>query len=360
MTNLLFYLLLFFLIIPFAGYLILFICPVRKRQLQANTLINTNGISIIIPCYNEEIYIEKKINEILNVCSATASICFELIIISDGSTDSTNEILNKYASYGNIKCFVFNERGGKANALNFGVLKSQYDILIFSDVRQTIKNDNFNALLSHFSDPMIGAVSAKIEHTGSSQIRNIINYLKLLESKSGSTIGVYGALYAIRKHNYISIPVNTILDDLLISLNVLNQGKLVVFEPEMVMIDIEIEKFYDKKRTFRLISGLFQLAYTNIRVIMKLSLRNTFFLFFQKYFKLVLPVIIITMPLLAYISDGLYSIKFQIVCAVWSFLALLFFFGRRKVIFKFIARMIYFYILSFNPYKKKDTVLWDK
>ncbi len=360
MINLLFYSFLFLLIVPFVGYLIILIQPFKKEGIKLNTHLGINGISIIIPCYNEEIYIENKINEILNLCLIINPICFEIIIISDGPTDSTNEILKKYSTNRNIKVFEFNQRGGKANALNFGVSKSQFDILIFSDVRQTIKKGSFNVLLSHFSDPIVGAVSAKIEHAGSSQIRNFINYLKLLENKTGSTIGVYGALYAIRKNNYIPIPVSTILDDLLISLNVLSQGKLVKFETEAIVYDIEIEKFYSKKRTLRLISGLFQLAFVNTGVIFKLSFKNIFFLFFQKYFKLILPLTVIAIPLFAYISDGFYSLKFQTVCIIWIFSALMILFGRKKMTIKFILRMIYFYILSFNPYKKRDTVLWDK
>jgi glycosyltransferase involved in cell wall biosynthesis len=346
--------------LPFVAYLFLLMYPGKKRIIKPDTLVEVKGISIIVPCFNEEKYIENKINEILTMCSSIHPICFELIIITDGSTDSTNEILNKYSTNRNIKLFEFSERKGKPSALNFGVFKAQYDILVFSDVRQRIQNGSLNALLSHFSDTRVGAVSAKIEHVRTSKVRNVINYLKVLENKVGSTIGVYGAFYAIRKNNYIAIPVNTILDDLLISLNVLSQGKLVMFEPKAVVLDIEIEKFYNKKRTLRLINGLSQLAFAHITEILNLSLKDIFFLFFQKYFKLTLPFIISAIPILAFLSDGPYSFKFQIICILWAFLTIMLLFLSRGKSIVFIARMIYFYILSFNPYKSNNTVFWDK
>ncbi len=356
--NVVFYSLICFLSIPIVAYLFLIFYPSKKckQRKRQNIPIENAGISIIIPCFNEEKYIENKINEIL----ALKLNFFELIIISDGSTDSTNMILNKFISNRNIKMFKFRERRGKPSALNFGVLRAQYDIIVFSDVRQIIKKGSFNALLSHFTDLRVGAVSARLEHLGSSICRDFINYLKLLENKTGSTIGVYGALYAIRKENYIPIPVDTILDDLLVSLNVLNQGKLVRLEKEAVALDMDIETFYSKKRVFRLVNGLRQLAIINYRVIMKLSARDIFFLFAQKYFKLTLPVIFITLPILSFLSDGMYSPKFLTTCILWAFLGIIFFVFNRKRSKAFIGRMIYFYLLSFNSNKKNETVLWEK
>lgn len=360
MINLLFYVFLFLLIAPFAGYIFLLIPLRKKKGTKAHPAIDITGISVIIPCYNEEENIERKIKEILALCATIRIINFELILISDGSTDATNEILQKHASIIDIKIFILNERVGKASALNFGVLQSQYDMLIFSDVRQIIKRDCFKVLLSHFSDPDVGAVTSRLEHADSSQIRNIINHLKFLENKFGSTIGVYGALYAIKKANYIPIPANTILDDLLISLNVINQGKLVKIEAKALVFDIAFEKFYNKKRTLRLISGLLQIAFVHTKLILSLSYKNIFLLFFQKYFKLILPVISIALPLLAYLSDGFSSLKFQSVCFIWAASAILILFGKKGLSIRFTIKMIYFYIISFLPTGKKETVLWDK
>lgn len=356
--DIVFYTLIGYLTMPFVGYLILRSYPSKKSDQieKQNPYIETIGISIIIPCFNEEKYIENKINEIL----ALKLNYFELIIISDGSTDSTNILLDQYLSNSNIKIFKFIERGGKPSALNFGVLRSKYDILVFSDVRQLIKMGSFNALISNFSDPRVGAVSAIIDHKGSSEFRNRINYLKLLENKTGSTIGVYGALYAIRKENYLAIPIDTILDDLLISLNVLNQGKLVKLEPEAIVLDIDVGNFYNRKRTLRLIRGLRQLAFINYQVIVKLSARNIFLLFAQKYFKLTLPAIFIALPILAALSDGIYSVKFLTISILWVALVIIFFVFDKKKSYAFIPRQVYYYLLSFKRNKKRDRVLWEK
>ena len=72
------------------------------------------SISIIIPCYNEEKTIEKVLNNILNL--NLQEISKEIIIIDDGSTDTTPSILNKFKEYENI--IILNHKK------NFGKRKS--------------------------------------------------------------------------------------------------------------------------------------------------------------------------------------------------------------------------------------------
>ena len=89
-----------------------------------------NGISIIIPAYNVEKYIEDCIDSILKQNSPL----IEVIIINDGSTDNTLEYLKKYQSVGNVK-IISQKNTGVSSARNKGIeiAKKEYILFIDSD-----------------------------------------------------------------------------------------------------------------------------------------------------------------------------------------------------------------------------------
>lgn len=85
--------------------------------------------SIIIPIYNMEKYLEKCINSI--ICQKFDG--YEIILVDDGSRDSSFQIAQKLSEqYRNIKCFK-KENGGVASARNYGIEKAEGEYLIFLD-----------------------------------------------------------------------------------------------------------------------------------------------------------------------------------------------------------------------------------
>ena len=93
--------------------------------------------SIIIPVYNLSDYIKETINNILNQKYKN----FELILINDGSTDNTPNILKKFSNkYKNIK--MFNKKnGGVSSARNLGLKKANGKYIYFLDGDDKIEND---------------------------------------------------------------------------------------------------------------------------------------------------------------------------------------------------------------------------
>lgn len=88
--------------------------------------------SIITPVFNGEIYLEETINSVLSNLDSRFS--YEYLIIDDGSTDSTREILLKYSHESVIKIFSLTN-GGEAAAVNFALDKSvgKYVIVVNAD-----------------------------------------------------------------------------------------------------------------------------------------------------------------------------------------------------------------------------------
>ena len=221
-----YFIILSLIFVPILWYGLLLLFSPKKELISYPR--NHDDVSIILASHNEEKTIESKVLQLIDECKKLAA-QYEIIVISDGSDDGTNNILHRLARKHGIQYYMLPKRMGKASALNHGISKSKYPVLVLSDSRQVISEDALPNLLRHFSDPEIGAVTSKLIHEGQkSLIRKAINKLKVIESNTGSTIGVYGALYAVRKNCLKKLPVNTIIDYLMISLFVLGKGKLFI------------------------------------------------------------------------------------------------------------------------------------
>jgi cellulose synthase/poly-beta-1,6-N-acetylglucosamine synthase-like glycosyltransferase len=264
----------------------------RKRKAVSETADHPDGLSVILTCHNEEQHVVAKVHALLAQCRQLPLPRFELLVISDGSDDRTNDLLQQFGGQANVRLVLLAQRMGKPNALNVGVAAAQYPLLLLSDVRQELAPGVVARLCARMADPGLGAVSACLAHRGRrSPLRKVLNWLKALESRAGSTVGVYGPLYMLRRANYRPIPVGTVLDDLLISIRVLNQGMRVEVEPSAVMYDIALPGLYQKARMLRLASGLYQLAREHWQEMGRMRGRFVLFLFVQKYLKLLLPFI---------------------------------------------------------------------
>lgn len=302
MIDFTYFILLFFFFFPLFSYLaLLYILPGDdKRNKKAPY---SGSISVILPCYNEEDHIEEKINGLLLECNNSTIEEYEIIIVSDGSTDNTNHILKRFSENKRIKLHYLTDRSGKAFALNLAINKSIYPILVFSDTRYILSKGVFGKLLSHLEDSEIGAISSMLIHKKEiSRVRNIINALKKQESVKGSTIGVYGALYVARKQFIDPLPKNTILDDLYISLSILSKGKKVIMDTSARIYELEFDKFYPKERTLRIIYGLFQFIIENFTLYKRIPVKYKIYLFGQKYYKLYAPLILVLMTTVALFS----------------------------------------------------------
>lgn len=83
-------------------------------------------ISVIIPAYNCESFVGRCIESLLNQHAAE----LDIIVVNDGSTDNTAEVLEKYND--NIRVFTIKNSGSSA-ARNFGISKAQGDYIMFAD-----------------------------------------------------------------------------------------------------------------------------------------------------------------------------------------------------------------------------------
>ncbi len=169
---------------------------------------NENGpftppVSIIITAYNEGANIRAKIDNTLGVDYPSENM--EIIIVSDGSTDETNDIVQSF-SYKNVRLLALPTRSGKDFSQGQGVAVANGDILILTDTTTLLKKDAINKIVRGFVDPRIGCISgidqvidADNSSSGEGAYVRYEMSLRALESRVNSLVVVSGCFFAVRK-----------------------------------------------------------------------------------------------------------------------------------------------------------------
>ena len=117
-------------------------------------------ISVIVPVYNVEAYLERCVESILHQTYTN----FELILINDGSTDSSGQICDQLAhQYENIKVYHI-ENAGVSNARNIGIQLATGAWITFVDSDDFVTNDYLATLASAVEGGNVGFVIAPLHH----------------------------------------------------------------------------------------------------------------------------------------------------------------------------------------------------
>jgi cellulose synthase/poly-beta-1,6-N-acetylglucosamine synthase-like glycosyltransferase len=198
---------------------------------------------------------------------ASSEIPAEIIVVSDGSTDGTAAIARTFADRG-VRVLEQAVNQGKAAAINLAAGLARYEILVLADVRQTWSPNAIEHLLTNFSDPSVGAVGGELVlESRSGALHGVGLYwrfekwLRARESAVHSTVGVSGAICAVRRSLLPSIPAGTILDDVYWPLCIAMQGYRTVHEQRACAFDVLPERATDEfRRKVRTLSGNFQLV----------------------------------------------------------------------------------------------------
>lgn len=197
-------------------------------------------VTIIISAYNEEKDIEEKIQNSLALDYPENKL--EIIVSSDGSTDRTNEIVAGIQDK-RLILKAFPERLGKTACLNKVLEEIKGEIVVFTDANSMFEAEMLNHLVKNFQDTKIGSVTGwtKYYNPDSGEETTGI-YAKLerttkkAESLISSCVGADGAIFAIRRELYIPLGSNDI-NDLIIPLNVIKQGKRVVLDENIFCVE---------------------------------------------------------------------------------------------------------------------------
>ena len=195
---------------------------------------------------------------------------------------------------------------GKAACLNDAIAQCSQEILILTDARQRLDPDAIAYLVQSLQrDPSLAAVSGELSFEvpegdfvgqGLDAYWRYEKWLRRTEGQVASTIGMTGALYALRRAAFRPIPSETILDDVLIPMQAVLDGYRASFDARAIAYDLPSTSMQqEKRRKIRTLAGNFQLIQLCPALID--PRRNPAFLgfFSHKVCRLLTPVALLVM-----------------------------------------------------------------
>ena len=282
--------------------------PINHPINHQSSIINHQfpAISIVIAARNEAARLPARIDNLLSLDYPADR--RQIVVVSDGSTDDT---LGALARYRGVVDVVAVPPGGKALALNAGVVVARHEILVYADARQVFSPDALRELVAPFADPQVGAVTGELlldaespcRRSGRDRrrwerraglradaadrrtddrrltIRSTIadgiglywkyeKELRRLESAIGSTLGATGAIYAMRRSLFRPLPADTILDDVLTPMRVVLAGYRVVFTDRARAYDrAAANADAEARRKVRTLAGNYQILALEPRLL---------------------------------------------------------------------------------------------
>lgn len=255
-------------------------------------------VSVVIAAHNGEGFLAAKLDSVLALDYPRELL--EILVVSDGSTDRTDEIVRQYAPRGVRLLRV--ERGGKCAALNAGIPMARNEILLLTDIRQAVAPDSLQWMVDCFADPSVGAVSGELAiRKGASHDEADIGlywryetWIRNRLSDIDSMFGATGPFYALRRELAVPIPPDQLLDDMYLPLAAFFQGYRLIVEPRARAFDYPTSRETEFMRKKRTLAGNYQILRTYPAL---LGPRNRMWFHFASYKvgRLTLPWILLTL-----------------------------------------------------------------
>lgn len=356
------------ILFSYFGYLaVLWIISTLKMPFNKTPLIDIDKslwpkVTIFVAAYNEESLVDKKVANTFDISYPKDKLKY--LWVTDGSTDKTNEILNKYPE---IKVLYQPKRKGKSNAINRGMQHVNTPIVVFSDANSMLNTTSVEELVISLRPKKVGCVAGvkKINESkngnavssGEGFYWNYENLLKKLESDTGSIIGASGELFAIKTELFKPIRDDAILDDFELSLNIALEKYKIKFNHKAIAKEsasISIKE--EEKRKVRIAVGCFQSMFRMKQLLnpFKVGLLSLKYISHKVIRWTIVPFGIHILPILSlYISytKQFSSLFYNILTAVLILLALIILIGKYTHKHKLLSVPYYIYFMNLSILK---------
>jgi len=372
---LLFWLLLFGVFFTYVGYALLLLAFGAGRRSRNAPPVQWPSLTVVIAAWNEGPLLAAKIRNTLEQRYPGA---LQVLVVADGSTDQTAEVLSAFPS---VELLIDPQRRGKTGALNRAMRHVSTPLVIFSDANTLLGPAALFHLVLPFGDARVGAVAGEKRVRQESGMGfaeggywHYESYLKRLDAGFYSAIGAAGELFALRTTLFRPLPEDTILDDLALSLSVGLQDYRIAYEPAAYALEAPSASLHDeRKRKVRIAAGAFQFLERLDWAALLRRPRLAFQFIVRRWMRwvfcpLALPLLLLLNGILAFAGAGpLYAILLVLqLCAYFLALtgALLLRSGRAffPVTFPFyFLFMNYCMLAGWRRHRKgQQSVLWEK
>lgn len=368
----------------YVGYgLIVFVLNKLLHKSKVTLEINKNtklpSLTLLIAAYNEQDCIEEKTLNSLSLDYPKNLI--KILFITDGSTDNTNKIVQKFP---NIILLFESARNGKIAATKRAMEYVDSEIVVFSDANTTINNDALLKIVKHYQNPKVGGVACekkvrvqKVDNAsgaGEGFYWKYESFLKQQDSDFYSVVGAAGELFSIRTKLFEPIPSDSIIEDFFMTMKIAEKGYVIKYEPEAYAIeDPSFSVAEEYKRKTRIAAG-------GIQSIIRLkSLLNpfkqpalTFLYVSHRVLRWTLaPISLLVIVILSFIlalKGSLIGQFLALTQILFYFLALVGFILRNKKVkakvfyipFYFTFMNYAVYVGAIRYFKGQQSVVWDK
>ena len=268
MTTTLFWLCLAIVVYTYVGYgLILYLLVFIKRlAIKAKPLADITDdclpeVTLMVCAYNEEDIISEKMSNIHSLDYPADRL--HLVWVTDGSTDNTNSILSAYPD---VKIVFSPERRGKSAALKHGIKEVSTEIVMMTDANTMLNPGAVREIVRLMQTPKVGCVSgekkvmAKSDSDKAAQGEGLYwkyeSTLKRLDSELYSAMGAAGELCVIRRQLMTDIPDDTLLDDFVISMEIVRMGYKIAYTSKAFAMEYGSADLHEEsKRKRRIAAG---------------------------------------------------------------------------------------------------------
>ncbi len=222
-------------------------------------------VSVIIAARARHNGVARKVGSLLR----TIRLPCEIVVVVDGPAAEFSAELAKLAALDDrrIKVSVLPKGRGKAAALNHAVAIASGEVLVFTDVRQEVAAGAVERLAARLGSPDVGAVSGSLTISTSLGSEGLYErywrferWLRSREADWDSSVGVTGALYALKRELWRPLPHGLLLDDVWVPCQVVRAGKRVAFDSLALTTDVASPSdATELARKIRTLTGNYQL-----------------------------------------------------------------------------------------------------
>lgn len=291
------------------------------------------SLTLIVPAYNEARHIEAKIANITALNYPDGRI--QAVIVCDGCTDATARVARDAihalaANRNRFRLVTHRSNRGKVAVINETIAEADSDLVALSDASAQLAPNALAIAAGRFADPNVGFVTGVYALTaGEESARIYWNYqtaIKEAEAAIDSPIGAHGAFYMFRRAPWAPLESDTINDDVVLPMRIVEKGYRGVYDPAIDVVESEVDTpFADLHRRARLGAGAIQQTMRLWRLGDPRRPGLAFSFLSGKALRAVMPFVLI----IAFLSNlallgagGVWSLLFALQCGGYGVAAL--------------------------------------
>ncbi len=350
------------------------------RQKRLHDIDHLETVSILVACFNEEQFIESKIDNLLKLKYPKDKL--EIAFVTDGSTDNTMQLIQNRIDNGHkqIKLFHAPERKGKQHAVNRVIHQLQGDIVVFNDCNTIVNALAISQICQHFADGKTGVVTGekkiivrdadKVVSSGEGLYWRYESFLKRMDSDFYSAVGSPGELFAIRKSLYEEVPSDISIEDFYLSVKIVLKGFHNIYEPHAYASELSSASLKDEfKRKRRIATGAFRTMFSLTEIYQFKHLKFLILYFSHRVMRwMIAPIALLTLLISScLIQETFYMWFFKIQLLMYVLALLGWMTSHLKT--RFVLLYIPFYFMFMNTalffgfvdfIRNKNNVVWEK